>query len=269
MLHLPDVGHPFVVMTDASLIASGGILMQQDGNGDLHPCAYLSQAFSPTEQNYDIYDWELLTVIHALEHWHHYLQGTAHPVTLLTNHKNLTYFHQPQKLSRHQARWMMFLQDFDLHFVHLPGSAMGPADALSHLPDPDTSSDNVDVTVLSDDLFIHAIDITLIDKISSSSSPDPLVVSALQNLSIGSPLSSFLFPLSLIGISPILYYILKTVSIYPLPRATILFLLCIPLLLPVMAVSFALTPFFPRTTGGRVCHCSSIASLLAVPSANR
>ena len=49
VLHLPDVSHPFVVVTDASLIASGGILMQQDGNGDLHPCAYLSQMFSPTE----------------------------------------------------------------------------------------------------------------------------------------------------------------------------------------------------------------------------
>ena len=82
----------------------------------------------------------------------------------------------------------MFLQDFDLHFVHIPGSAMGPADALSRLPDPDTSSDNVDVTVLRDDLFIHAIDIALVDKVSSSSSSDPLIVSALQNLSVGSPL---------------------------------------------------------------------------------
>ena len=82
----------------------------------------------------------------------------------------------------------MFLQDFDLHFIHVPGSAMGPADALSRLPDPDTSSDNVDVTVHPDDLFIRAIDAVLVDKISSSSSSDPLVVSALQNLSIGSPL---------------------------------------------------------------------------------
>ena len=49
MLHLPDVGHPFIVMTDASLLASGGVLMQQDGNRDLHPCAYLSQTFSPAE----------------------------------------------------------------------------------------------------------------------------------------------------------------------------------------------------------------------------
>ena len=188
VLHLPDVGRPFVVMTDASLITSGGILMQQDGNGDLHPCAYLSQTFFPAERNYDIYDQELLAVIHSLEHWCHYLQGTAHPVTLLTDHKNLTYFRQSQKLSRRQAQWMMFLQDFDLHFIHLPGSAMGPADALSCLPGPDTSSDNVDVTVLPDDLFIHAIDIALIDKISSSSSSDPLVISALQNLSVSSPL---------------------------------------------------------------------------------
>ena len=56
ILHLPDVQQPFVVMTDASLLASGGVLMQQDGNGDLHPCAYLSQTFSPAEHNYDIYD---------------------------------------------------------------------------------------------------------------------------------------------------------------------------------------------------------------------
>ena len=162
--------------------------MQWDGNGDLHPCAYLSQMFSPAERNYDIYDRELLAVIHALKHWRHYLQGTTHPVTLLTDHKNLTYFHQPQKLSHRQARWMMFLQDFDLHFVYLPGSAMGPADALSRLPNPDISSDNIDVTVLPDDLFIHVINTALIDKITSSSSSDPLVVSALQNLSIGSPL---------------------------------------------------------------------------------
>ena len=53
---------------------------------------------------------------------------------------------------------MMFLQDFDLHFVHVPGMAMGPADALSRLPNPDLSSDNTDVILLPDDLFISAID---------------------------------------------------------------------------------------------------------------
>ena len=188
VLYLPDVSHPFVVMTDASLLASGGVLMQRGSNGDLHPCAYLSKTFSPTERNYDIYDQELLAIIHALKHWWHYLQGTAHPVTLLMDHKNLTYFRQPQKLSCRQAWWMMFLQDFNLQFLHTPSSAMGPADTLSCLTNPDVSSDNIDVTILPDDLFIHAIDTALIQKITSSSSSNPLVVSALQNLSVGSPL---------------------------------------------------------------------------------
>ena len=83
---------------------------------------------------------------------------------------------------------MMFLQDFDLHFVHIPGTATGPADALSRLPNPDLSSDNTNVTLLPDDLFISAIDTALVDKITSSSPTDPLVVTALQNLSQGSPL---------------------------------------------------------------------------------
>ena len=48
VLHLPNVARPFIIMTDTSLIASGGVLMQRDGNGDLHPCAYLSQTFSVT-----------------------------------------------------------------------------------------------------------------------------------------------------------------------------------------------------------------------------
>ena len=74
---------------------------------------------------------------------------------------------------------MMFLQDFDLHFIHIPGSAMQPADALSHLVDPDTSSDNNNVMLLPDDLFIHTIDTALVNKITSSTSTNLLVLDAL------------------------------------------------------------------------------------------
>ena len=82
---------------------SGAILLQADSNGDWHPCSYLSQLFSPVEWNYDIYDHELLAVIHALKSWHHYLHGSPFPVQVFTDHKNLTYFHQPQSLNRRQA----------------------------------------------------------------------------------------------------------------------------------------------------------------------
>ena len=49
VIKMPDTTKPFFVMTDASLTASGGILMQKDSNGDLHPCTYHSATFSPAK----------------------------------------------------------------------------------------------------------------------------------------------------------------------------------------------------------------------------
>ena len=99
VLQLPDRQKPFLVETDTSKYASGGILRQQDSNGNWHPCAYLAKSFSETERNYEIYDRELLAIIRALTEWRHYLVGSPHPVTVLSNHKNLMYFRTTQKLN--------------------------------------------------------------------------------------------------------------------------------------------------------------------------
>ena len=56
ILSLPNLNKPFAIATDTSKDASGGILLQADSNGEWHPCSYLSQSFSPTERNYNIYD---------------------------------------------------------------------------------------------------------------------------------------------------------------------------------------------------------------------
>ena len=96
VLKMPDPNAPFAITTDASKYATGGVLMQEDTNGDWKPCAFLSHSLNPAKRNYDIYDRELLGVICALKEWRHYLHGSPHPVKVLTNHKNLTYFCQPQ-----------------------------------------------------------------------------------------------------------------------------------------------------------------------------
>ena len=70
---------------------------------------------------------------------------------------------------------------------------MGPTDTLSRLANPDTSSDNTGVTLLPDVLFIHAIDTALIDKITSSTTSDPLVLDALKCYSRGLPYLIFSF----------------------------------------------------------------------------
>ena len=131
VLQIPNISRPFSIMTNASLLAAGAILLQPDANQDLHPCAYFSRTFTPAQRNYDIYDRELLAVILALEEWCQYLQGTQHPVTIITDHKNLSYIRDPRKLSRRQARWSLFLQDFDIIWQVTPGSKMAPADTLS------------------------------------------------------------------------------------------------------------------------------------------
>ena len=139
VLQIPDITRPFSIMTDASLLAAGAVLMQADENSDLHPHAYFSRTFSSAQCNYDIYDQELLTVILALEEWCQYLQGTAHSITIITNHKNLSYIKDPWKLSRRQARWSLFLQDFDIQWQVTPGTKMAPADVLSRHNHVDTT----------------------------------------------------------------------------------------------------------------------------------
>ena len=75
-------------MINASLTATRAVLMQTDFNGDLHPCAFLSKTLSAAKHNYDIFDCELLAMIHALTEWKHYLQGMGHPVTVLSSPTN-------------------------------------------------------------------------------------------------------------------------------------------------------------------------------------
>jgi hypothetical protein len=162
-------------MTDASLLAAGAILLQEDINTDLHPCTYFSKTFIAAERNYDIYDRELLAVILALTEWKQYLQGTTHPVTIITDHKNLSYIKDPRKLSRRQARWALFLQDFDIVWKVLPGTKMAPADALSRRDYVDTSLDNTDTSIVPSPAIINALDLSLVRHIQSSSASDPLV----------------------------------------------------------------------------------------------
>ena len=73
VLTLPDTTKPFTIMANASLTATGAVLIQADFNGDLHPCTFLSKTLSAAEYNYNIFGRELLAIIHALTEWKHYL----------------------------------------------------------------------------------------------------------------------------------------------------------------------------------------------------
>ena len=129
-------------------------------------------------------------VIRALKSWRHYLHSSPFPVQVFTDHKNLTYFRQPQSLNRRQAQWLINLADFDLKMIHVPGKLLAGPDALSCRPDllPSEDADNDGVTLLAPSLFVNIIDTALSQCIESASAGDPLVLQALQSMHEDIPL---------------------------------------------------------------------------------
>ena len=146
---------PFHIKADSSDFASGAVLSQQLLREEKwHPVAFYSKSLSLVEQNYEIHNKEMLTIIRALEEWRHFLEGARHPVEIWTDHKNLEYFMMAKKLNHRQAQWSLYLACFDFKLVHRPGCSMGKPDALSRRPDHGKgASNNEDVVLLRPELI--------------------------------------------------------------------------------------------------------------------
>ena len=77
----------------------------------------------------------MLAIITAFEQWRHYLDGAQHTITIFCDHRNLQYFASSRVLNRRQARWSLFLADFDFVISYRPGAQQGKPDALSRRHD--------------------------------------------------------------------------------------------------------------------------------------
>jgi hypothetical protein len=140
----------------------GAVLLQRKADGKLHPIEYFSATLNDAERNYDIYDLELLAIVKALDHWQPYLAGSPHKIKVFSDHMNLQYWRQPQKISRRVAREVLALSEYDIEIHHIKGKSNGRADALSRRPDYDNrENDNRDITVLPNHIFVHAADISV------------------------------------------------------------------------------------------------------------
>ena len=126
VLRLPDFTKPFTVVTDASIVGLGAVLLQ-----DEHPVAFESRKLSPAEVRYTTTEQEMLAVVHALRTWRCYLEGVQ--FTVVTDHNPITFFSTQQTLSRRQARWLETLSSFTFEFKYRPGRT-NVADPLSRQP---------------------------------------------------------------------------------------------------------------------------------------
>jgi hypothetical protein len=115
----------FEVEVDASGFAFGAVLSQKGEDGKKHPIAFYLATAIEAEQNYDIYDLELLAIVKACRHWRPYLAGSPHKVIIYTDHANLQYWHEPHKISRRITREVLELSEFDIELRHIPGKSNG------------------------------------------------------------------------------------------------------------------------------------------------
>lgn len=81
-----------IVEADCSGFALGGCLSQVDNQGQLRPIAYYSRRLNGAEVNYPIHDKEMLSIVSCLREWHPELMSVSRPFTIITDHKNLSYF---------------------------------------------------------------------------------------------------------------------------------------------------------------------------------
>jgi hypothetical protein len=151
VLVLPDPNKPYEVWTDASLEGTGGVLLQEG-----RVVAFTSARLSRAEYNYSTTEQELLAIVRALEQWRCYLEGAAHPVTIVTDHNPLTYLATQPSLSRRLTRWVQFLSRFNHEIVYRPGKG-NVADPVSRNPGLALSGDGPDMEEVVGELCLsHA-----------------------------------------------------------------------------------------------------------------
>jgi hypothetical protein len=114
----------------------------------------------------------------------------GHTTLVHIDHWNLTYFQKAQNLLDQQARWSLFISEFDIKLQHLPGNKMVLSDALSrrpdHCPEEDKTKEKI---LLPDDLFLSLLNVNLRNRIMKNKEYNFDVTKAIELLQEEGPMS--------------------------------------------------------------------------------
>ena len=102
---------------------------------------------------------------------------------VFSDYKNLTYFRMAQKLNDRQARWSLYLSEFNIKLIHLPGTKMIQSDALSRRPDHGIEGQlEEDIIMLPENMFINLLDANLQERTLNGKELDMDVKNAMETL---------------------------------------------------------------------------------------
>ena len=126
----PDWNLPFEIMCDASDYDVGAVLGQRVDK-KLNVIHYASKTLDNAQRNYATTEKELLAVVFACDKFRSYIVDSK--VTIQTDHAAIKYLMEKKDAKPRLIRWVLLLQEFDLHIVDRKGAENPVADNLSRL----------------------------------------------------------------------------------------------------------------------------------------
>lgn len=92
-----------------------------------------SHTFKAHEVNWSAHDKELFAIVHAFDHYRHFLEGVKNPVKVYSDHRALSHFMTTTDLSRkdRHRRWAEILMPHRFTIEYRPGQANKVADGPS------------------------------------------------------------------------------------------------------------------------------------------
>ena len=126
----PDWNLPFEIMCGASDYAVGAVLGQRIDQ-KLIVIHYASKTLDSAQKNYATTEKDFLAVVFACDKFRPYIVDSK--VTIHTNHAAIKYLMDKKDAKPRFIRWVLLLQEFDLHIVDRKGAENPVADNLSRM----------------------------------------------------------------------------------------------------------------------------------------
>lgn len=126
ILKYPNFNKKFVLTTDASNVAIGAVLSQEN-----HPLCYASRTLNEHETRYSTIEKELLAIIWATKYFRPYLYGRK--FLIRTDHKPLQWLANLKEPNSKMLRWKIQLEEYNFDIEYLQGKENSVADALSRV----------------------------------------------------------------------------------------------------------------------------------------
>ena len=128
ILGFPTEGDRFVLDTDASLFAIGGVLSQIQNKEEV-VIAYASRSLRLSQRRYCTTRREMLAAVVMCTHFRSYLRGST--FTLRTDHSSLRWLQKFKNEDGMLARWFLLLGQFSVTLEYRPGALHNNADGMS------------------------------------------------------------------------------------------------------------------------------------------